>query len=78
MSVRTLHRHLQKEGTSYQFLKDEFRKETALAYIKRRELKINTIALLMGFQDSSAFHRSFKKWTGLSPGQYRRQLDKAQ
>ncbi|MBB3046499.1 AraC-like DNA-binding protein [Litorivivens lipolytica] len=75
MSVRTLHRHLQKEGTSYQTLKDEFRKETALAYMKRRELKINTIALLMGFQDSSAFHRSFKKWTGQSPGQYRRQLD---
>ncbi len=74
MSVRTLHRHLQKEGTSYQQLKDDFRKDAAITYMNRRELSINAIALLMGFQDSSAFHRSFKKWTGMSPGQYRQQL----
>ena len=75
MSVRTLHRHLQKENTSYQLLKDEFRKEAVLTYMNRRELSINAISLLMGFQDSSAFHRSFKKWTGMSPGQYRQQLE---
>ena len=75
MSVRTLHRHLNKEGTSYQQLKDDFRKEAVLAYMNRRELSINAISLLMGFQDSSAFHRSFKKWTGMSPGQYRAQLE---
>lgn len=75
MSVRTLHRHLRKEGTSYQQLKDEFRKEAVLTYMNRHELSINAISLLMGFQDSSAFHRSFKKWTGMSPGQYRQQLN---
>ena len=75
MSVRTLHRHLQKENTSYQQLKDEFRKEAVLTYMNRKELSINAISLLMGFQDSSAFHRSFKKWTGMSPGQYRQQLE---
>ncbi len=75
MSVRTLHRHLQKEDTSYQLLKDEFRKEAVLTYMNRRELSINAISLLMGFQDSSAFHRSFKKWTGMSPGRYRQQLE---
>lgn len=74
MSARTMHRHLQREGTSYQALKDEFRREAALSYLHRPELRISTIAVLMGFQDSGAFHRSFKKWTGLSPGQYRRQL----
>lgn len=74
MSARTLHRHLKKEGSSYQQLKDEFRKEAVLSYMNRSELSITTIAILMGFQDSSAFHRSFKKWTGMSPGEYRRQL----
>ena len=77
MSVRTLHRHLQKENSSYQQLKDEFRKEAVLSYMNRPELNIGTIAILMGFQDSSAFHRSFKKWTGMSPGQYRQTLQKA-
>ncbi len=74
ISARTLHRRLQREGSSYQALKDNLRKDAALSYLQRPDLRISTIALLMGFQDSGAFHRSFKKWTGLSPGQYRRQL----
>ena len=65
---------LTNEGTSYQQLKDEFRRELAVHYVGRPELTIDAIAALMGFQDNSAFYRSFKKWTGLSPGQFRTQL----
>jgi AraC-like DNA-binding protein len=75
MSPRTLHRKLTEEGTSFQQLKDSFRKELAVHYISRPELTIEAIAALMGFQDNSAFYRSFKKWTGLTPGQFRDQLD---
>ena len=71
MSAPTLRRHLRKEGVSYQGLKDQCRKEAAVAYLSRPELSVSAVAALMGFTDPSAFHRSFKKWTGLTPGQYR-------
>lgn len=74
MSPRTLHRKLTQEDTSFQQLKDDYRRELAVHYIHRPELSIDAIAAVMGFQDNSAFYRSFKKWTGQSPGQYRAQL----
>lgn len=74
VSPRTLHRRLTAEGTSFQQLKDAFRCELAVHYMQRDELSIDAIAAVMGFQDNSAFYRSFKKWTGTSPGQYRQQL----
>ena len=74
MSPRTLHRKLTAEGTSFQQLKDDFRRDMAVHYLQRDELSIDTIAAVMGFQDNSAFYRSFKKWTGTSPGQFRQDL----
>ena len=74
MSPRTLHRRLTAEGTSFQQLKDDFRRELAVHYMHRADFSIDAIAAVMGFQDNSAFYRSFKKWTGISPGQYRLQL----
>lgn len=75
MSPRTLHRHLSLEATTFQKLKDECRKELAIAYIGRPELSITAVSLLMGFQDTSTFYRAFKKWTGASPGEYRARQD---
>lgn len=77
MSPRTLHRKLATEDTSFQLIKDVYRKELAIHYVGRAELTIDAIAALMGFQDNSAFYRSFKKWTGLSPGAHRAQLSNA-
>ncbi len=71
MSPPTLRRHLRKEGVSYQSLKDQLRRDSAIAYLSRPELSVSAVSALMGFTDPSAFHRSFKKWTGLTPGQYR-------
>jgi len=73
ISPRTLHRKLSHEETSFQVIKDDYRKDLAIHYVKRPELTVDAIAALMGFQDNSAFYRSFKKWTGLSPGAYRAQ-----
>lgn len=71
VSARTVHRRLRAEGTSYQALKDNIRRDAALAYIGRPELSNNAVALLLGFQEPSAFHRSFRKWTGYTPGRWR-------
>ncbi|GAB2190643.1 AraC family transcriptional regulator [Sessilibacter sp. MAH2] len=72
MSVSTLRRRLLEEGESYQQIKDECRKVAALNYMNSPQLSINDVASLMGFDESSAFFRSFKKWTGMTPGEYRR------
>jgi AraC-like DNA-binding protein len=74
VSVRTLRRRLKDEGTTYQAFKDHTRRDAATALLSRPELKINAIAALLGFDEPSAFHRSFKKWTGLTPGDYRQSL----
>ncbi|EXJ12094.1 MULTISPECIES: AraC family transcriptional regulator [Nitrincola] len=72
MSVSTLRRRLLEEGTSYQKIKDDERKVAAINYMNSPQLSINDIAGLMGFDEPSAFFRSFKKWTGMTPGEYRR------
>ena len=71
MSARTLRRRLEKEGTSYQRIKDNTRRDAAITLLSRTRLSVAEIAERVGFSDPSAFHRSFKKWTGLAPGEYR-------
>jgi len=71
MSVSTLRRRLLDEETTYQKIKDECRRESSINYMNSPELSINDVAGLMGFDEPSAFFRSFKRWTGMTPGEYR-------
>ncbi|AZC24166.1 MULTISPECIES: AraC family transcriptional regulator [Pseudomonas] len=71
MSPSTLRRRLEREGGSYQEIKDEVRRNVAVDLLRRSAASIGEIAELTGFQEPSAFHRAFKKWTGESPGRYR-------
>ncbi|NQD91695.1 AraC family transcriptional regulator [Pseudomonas sp. CrR25] len=71
MTVRTLQRHLQQAGTSYQQILDELRQELAEHYLLRSDLAIQDIACYLGFTESRSFHRSFKSWTGQTPGEFR-------
>lgn len=71
MSARTLRRRLEKEGTSYQRIKDNARRDVAISMLSRQRMTVSEVAERVGFSDPSAFHRSFKKWTGQSPGSYR-------
>ena len=71
MSARTLRRRLDREGTSYQRIKDNARRDRAITLLSRHGLTVSEVAEEVGFSDPSAFHRSFKKWTGQSPGSYR-------
>jgi len=72
MSARTLRRRLEREGTSYQRIKDNARRDAAIAMLGREGMTVGEVAEWVGFSDPSAFHRSFKKWTGVSPGAFRR------
>lgn len=71
MSLSTLRRRLLEENTTFQKIKDECRKKSAIKYISSPQLSINDVAELMGFDEPSAFFRSFKRWTGMTPKEYR-------
>lgn len=68
---QTLRRRLREEGTSFQEIKDNLRRDEALRLLAKPQLSIMEIAQLTGFSEPSTFHRAFKKWTGLTPGAYR-------
>lgn len=70
MSVRSLQMKLKAEGTSYQKLLNNIRKDFAIAYLAERKVSKGEIAHLLGFSEISVFSRTFKKWTGKSPSEY--------
>jgi AraC-like DNA-binding protein len=75
-SPRSLRRHLADEGTSFQRLVEQIRSELAAQHLQDPRLTVSEIAFLVGFSELSPFLRAFRRWTGLTPGQYR-QRDKA-
>jgi AraC-like DNA-binding protein len=71
LSAATLQRRLLAEGTNYRQLKDELRRDIAIELFSNSTLTVAEVAARTGFQETSAFHRAFRKWTGASPGMYR-------
>ncbi len=74
VSVPTMRRKLTQQQVTYQVLKDQVRLEAALHYLNCPDLSNNEIGEKLGFDEPSAFFRAFKKWTGRTPGAYRRDL----
>lgn len=77
MSPRTLQRKLKDEGTSHQELLDQMRHELSIHYLQERQMAVCEVAFLLGFSETSAFHRAFKRWTGTTPGEFRRTLSQS-
>lgn len=71
MSTRNLQLCLKKEGTTFTGLVNEIRKKTAFNYLSDSGNSIDEIAFVLGFSESSAFHRAFKRWTNMTPGEFR-------
>jgi len=70
----TLRRRLHEDGTSYQTIKDQLRRDIAISHLSHSKRSTMDIGLELGFSERSAFHRAFKKWTGAAPGEFRRRL----
>jgi AraC-like DNA-binding protein len=70
MSAPTLQRRLAGEGTTFQSLKDELRRDCAIVRLNTSTVSLAALAYELGFADSSAFQRAFKSWTGTAPGSY--------
>ena len=70
----TLQRLLSAEGTGFRELVDETRKQLATDYIRETDTSLAEIAWLLGFANPAAFHKAYKRWFKISPGEHRQQL----
>ncbi|MGY8828057.1 MAG: AraC family transcriptional regulator [Pseudomonadales bacterium] len=74
LSPRTLQRRLREAGLSFNQLVDETRQQLVLHYLRDPALELAEIAFLVGFSEPGSLARAFRRWTGQSPGEYRRSL----
>jgi len=70
VSAQTLRRRLAAEGTSFQRIRDQLRRDVAIAALATGTVSIEDISRRLGFSEPSAFHRAFKRWTGSAPRSY--------
>ncbi|WP_407681572.1 AraC family transcriptional regulator [Pseudomonas mangiferae] len=68
----TLRRKLAEEGSSFRTLLADTRHDLAISYIRDTDLAFGEIAYLLGFASAEAFQRAFKRWSGATPGEFRR------
>lgn len=71
MSERTMQRRLKGEGTSYQAILDNTRHYLARELLRSTRVPLADVALQLGFSEPSTFFRAFRKWEGITPGQFR-------
>jgi AraC-like DNA-binding protein len=74
MAASTLQRRLAADGTSFQALKDELRRDLAIVRLNTSSVSLSALAAELGFAETAAFQRAFKSWTGSAPGAYRRSV----
>lgn len=73
-SPRTLHRRLDEKNTSFRELLDSVRQEQAMEQMKNTRLTVEDIGLQLGFSSHSNYSRAFKRWTGITPRDFRNNL----
>lgn len=74
LSERTLQRRLQAEGTSFQQVLDDTRRELAQKYLRQPRHSLRQVAELLGFEDPSNLFRACRRWFGESPARYRARI----
>jgi AraC-like DNA-binding protein len=74
MSVPTLRRRLEDEGTTFTDLVDEVRRDLAERYLRDPQRSIGEIATLLGFAHAPAFHKAFRRWKGVTPSEHRSRI----
>ncbi len=70
--TRSLYRLLASQGMNYRNLRDNALEETAKTLIANQKLSLNEVTQRLGYSEPSAFIRAFKRWTGLTPDDWRR------
>lgn len=75
MTPRTLIRKLEADGTSFQSIKDGLRRDIAIRHLQTGQSSVEGIAQMIGFSSAASFHKAFHRWTGNTPGSYRKRQD---
>ena len=73
---QTLRRKLMKEGQGFQDIKNEMRRDVAIELLTDTDVKMSEIANRLGFSELATFHRAFREWTGVTPGNFRSGIQK--
>lgn len=73
MSDRSLRRKLEEEHTTFRGIVEEERKVLAERLLQSTHMKLDEMALQLGYADTASFTRAFRRWVGHSPGEYRSQ-----
>jgi len=71
MSRSSLHRLLKDSGHSLTQLKDEQRRNRAMALLSRTEMSVSQISAAVGYAEEAAFYRAFHRWYGVTPNSMR-------
>jgi AraC-like DNA-binding protein len=72
VSERTLHRRLSNQGLSFGAVLNQVREQRARSLLDKSNLSIERISEMLDFSETASFSRAFKRWTGLSPLQFRK------
>lgn len=72
LSSRTLHRRLAGQGSNFRAILEQTRFELAKSYLADVRLSLADVAILLGYAEQSPFTHAFKRWSGMTPGQWRR------
>ena len=73
MSGRTLQRRLKEDDTTFEKLVDDLRSALTKRYLDDPDMSIEQVAVLVGYSESSAFRRAFRRWYGTSVSSFRKQ-----
>jgi len=72
MAPRSLRRRLDEEKTSFRDVVDAERRQLAVRLLEGTEMKLDEMALQLGYSDTASFTRAFRRWFDRAPGEYRR------
>lgn len=74
LSGRHLNRKLAEQGSSFKLLREQVLYAMAERLL-RESPRLADVAERLGFCDESAFAKAFRRWSGMTPGQFRQSLD---
>jgi AraC-like DNA-binding protein len=77
MHPRTLQRRLREEGTTFEEIKDQVRRELAQRYLSHQEVPLVQVSALLDYSEQSALGRSCRRWFDMTPRGYRDRLPSA-
>ena len=77
VSPSSLRRKLMKEGTCFQKIKDDCRRDLAADHLQRGNISIKELSALLGFKSAGSFSRSFRQWMGVSPKTFQQSASKS-